>query len=51
MPRPAKHKHQLRFDYSEMRQMRGWIVKISYSKCTWPRCQHRDRKVKRLEKL
>lgn len=51
MPRPAKHKHQLAFDHSEMRQMGGWIVKITYKKCTWPRCTHRERDVKKVEKL
>lgn len=51
MPRPAKHKCQFVFDHDEMRQMGGWIVRITYSKCTWPRCKKTKRKVKRLEKL
>ena len=51
MPRPARHKHQMVKINVEMRQMRGWIVRISYWKCTWPRCTHRKRDVKRLEKL
>lgn len=50
-PRPAKHKHQLVFDHQEMRSMGGWIVRITYRRCTWPRCKYRDRDVKKLEKL
>jgi hypothetical protein len=49
-PKP-KHKHQHKFDHSEMRKMGGWIVRITYSKCTWPRCKNIKRDVKRLEKL
>lgn len=51
MPRPAKHKHHLVVERSEMRQMKGWLVRITYSKCTWPRCKHRERDVEKLEKL
>jgi len=51
MPRPAKHKHQLVEDHKEMRQMGGWIVEITYRKCTRSRCKHRKRDVKKLEKL
>ena len=48
---PPKHKHQYKFDHSEMRPLDGWLVRITYSKCTWPRCKKIKRATVKLEKL